>query len=223
MNQLGDLEKILSAAKEIGENFQKELSNLREENDLLKIEIEDIRNENKILREENEKIYLEMHNLRDAKEEIRNANETFSTNMNHLVTQLEENHQKTMAQMNQILSTGLQNFIVEYVKKLSAIENISDVNNSDANISDANNADENISDENISDENLSQINLSDDDGDIEIQEKYSDETMALENIETAVAPNNGSKKNKMQYAAFYAEEVGAEKDAADNNSKNRYR
>lgn len=217
MNQLGDLEKILSAAKEIGENFQKELSNLRDENELLKAEIEEVRNENKILREENEKIYLEMHNLRDAKEEIRNANEAFSTNMNQLVTQLEDNHQKAMAQMNQILNTGLQNFIVNYVKKLSVIENISAVDNENENISDTN-----ISDENISDENLSQINLSDADGDIEIQEKYTEDTMAIENVETAVAPNNGSKKNKMQYAAFYAEEAGAARDAADNN-KNKYR
>lgn len=216
MNQLGDLEKILSAAKEIGENFQKELSKLREENDLLKVELEELRDENKILREENEKIYLEMHNLRDAKEEIRMANETFSKNMNHLVTQLEENHQKNMAQINQLLNTGLQNFIVDYVKKLSAVENSPAENIPDENISV-----DDITDTKISDEHLAQINLSDADNDIEIQEKYSDEVLTVENLGTAVAPINGSKKNKMQYAAFYAEETGAERDVEDN--KNRYR
>ena len=45
MAQLGELEKILAAAKEIGENFQRELEQLREENELLKIETEELRDE----------------------------------------------------------------------------------------------------------------------------------------------------------------------------------
>ena len=118
MNQLGDLEKILAAAKEIGENYQKELEQLREENELLKIETEELRDENKILREENEKIYIEMNNLRNAKEEIKNANEAFSNNLNQLVKSLEEEHAKTMGQINQRLNDGLQKFVVDYVKKI---------------------------------------------------------------------------------------------------------
>lgn len=118
MNQLGDLEKILAAAKEIGENYQKELEQLREENELLKIETEELRDENKILREENEKIYLEMNNLRNTKEEIKNANEAFSNNLNQLVKSLEEEHAKTMGQINQRLNDGLQKFVVDYVKKI---------------------------------------------------------------------------------------------------------
>ena len=118
MNQLGDLEKILAAAKEIGENYQKELEQLREENELLKIENDEMRDENKILREENEKIYIEMNNLRNAKEEIKNANEAFSNNLNQLVKSLEEEHAKTMGQINQRLNDGLQKFVVDYVKKI---------------------------------------------------------------------------------------------------------
>lgn len=118
MNQLGDLEKILAAAKEIGENYQKELEQLREENELLKIETEELRDENKILREENEKIYIEMNNLRNTKEEIKNANEAFSNNLNQLVKSLEEEHAKTMGQINQRLNDGLQKFVVDYVKKI---------------------------------------------------------------------------------------------------------
>ena len=38
--------------------------------------------------------------------------------------------------------------------------------------------------------------------------------IVVENVETAVATNDGSKKNKMQYAAFYAEEAEVEKDDA---------
>ena len=205
MNQLGDLEKILSAAKEIGENFQKELSTLREENDLLKVEIEDLRDENKILREENEKIYVEMNNLRNAKEEIRSANETFANNMNHLVTQLEDNHQKTMEQINQLLTEGLQNFVVDYMKKFRPNEDILDEENDDMKISD-----EQIMDPPISDEVT----------DIETLDKYTDNDIIVEDVNTAVAPtNNGSKKNRMQYATFYAEEVGAERDDATDRNK----
>ena len=119
MAQLGELEKILAAAKEIGENFQKELKDVQDENELLKIEIDELREENKILREENEKIYLEMTNLRNAKEEIKAANEAFSNNLNQLVKNLEEEHAKTMAQINQNLNAGLQKFVAEYVKKIS--------------------------------------------------------------------------------------------------------
>ncbi|MBQ7704698.1 MAG: hypothetical protein IJT73_04610 [Selenomonadaceae bacterium] len=118
MAQLGDLEKILAAAKEIGENFQKEVEQLREENELLKIEVEELRDENKILRDENEKIYIEMNQLRNAKEEIKVANEAFSNSLSHLVKQLEEEHAKTMGQINQRLNDGLQKFVVDYVNKI---------------------------------------------------------------------------------------------------------
>ena len=196
MNQLGDLEKILSAAKEIGENFQKELSTLRDENELLKVEIEELRDENKILRDENEKIYLEMNNLRQSKEDIKVANEAFSNNLNQLVTRLEDNHQKTMEQINQVLNAGLQKFVADYMQKFHPAEE--------------NNFDENEVEENSED------NDSDEVTEVNTLEKYSDNDgeVIVEDVATAVATNDSSKKNKIQYAAFYAEEAGVEKDDA---------
>lgn len=218
MNQLGDLEKILSAAKEIGENFQKELSELREEKDLLKLEIDELREENKILREENEKIYVEMNNLRNAKEEIRTANEAFSSNMNQLVTQLEENHKKTMTHINELLTEGLQNFVVDYMKKFRPVANVPAEENSET--------EEQIFDE-ITDEIKTQskdepAEKYSDDEVTEVEAiKYSGDEIIVEDVKMAVAPNNGSKKNKMQYAAFYAEEAGVEREDTANKSKNR--
>ena len=201
MNQLGDLEKILSAAKEIGENFQKELSTLRDENELLKVEMEELRDENKILRDENEKIYLEMNNLRQSKEDIKVANEAFSNNLNQLVTHLENNHQKTMEQINQVLNAGLQKFVADYMQKFHPAEE--------------NNFDETEVEENPED------NDSDEVTEVNTLEKYSDNDgeVIVENVETAVATNDSSKKNKIQYAAFYAEEAGVEKDDAAESPK----
>ena len=211
MNQLGDLEKILSAAKEIGENFQKELSTLQEENELLKVEIEELREDNKSLREENEKIYLEMNNLRTTKEEINKANEAFSTNINHLVTQLEDNHKKTMEDINHLLTEGLQDFVVDYMKKFQLSQSFGNEENYEEN-----------DDMKISDEQILDSSISDDVSEVEPLENYDKDALTIEHVDNSVATRDGSKKNKMQYAAFYAEEVGAERDAADKNSK-KYR
>ena len=189
MNQLGDLEKILSAAKEIGENFQKELSQAREENELLKIEIEELHEEIKTLREENEKIYLEMHDLRAAKEDVKVANEAFSNNLNHLVTQLEDNHAKTMTQINQLLTGGLQNFVVEYMKKFTPPA------------------------EGVPVENQEKTAV------VETLENDDEAEIIVENTETAVATKDDAKKNRMQYAAFYAEEAALEKEDAAESVK----
>ena len=59
-----------------------------------------------------------MNQLRTAKEEIKVANEAFSKNISGLAKQIEEEHAKTMGQINQMLSDGLQKFVVEYVKKI---------------------------------------------------------------------------------------------------------
>lgn len=200
MNQLGDLEKILSAAKEIGENFQKQLEQAKEENELLKVEAEELREENKILREENEKIYLEMNKLRAAKDDIRTANEAFSNNLNSLATQLSENHTRIMAQISQLLNAGLQSFVVEYVKKLNPVEE---------------EPDEPVQKETRAKKNSDEVT------EVQTLDKYSDlnDEVIVEDVETAVATRDGSKKNKMKYAAFYAEEAEVEKDDAGNAIK----
>ena len=181
MNPLGDLEKILAAAKEIGESLQKELTQLREENELLKIELEEMRDENKILRDENEKIYLEMNELRNAKEEIKVANEAFSNNLSNLTKHLEEEHAKTMGQINQLLHDGLQKFVVDYVKKIRGES-----------------------------ENEDEVT------EVQPLDKYSDsnDEVIVEDVETALTTQGDSKKPKMQYAAFYAEEAEVERDDA---------
>ena len=194
MAQLGELEKILAAAKEIGENFQKELKDIQDENELLKIEIEELREknknlseENKILSEENEKIYLEMTNLRNAKEEIKAANEIFSSNLNQLAKNLADEHAKTMAQINQNLNAGLQTFVAEYVKKISG---------------DHEDAEDN-----------------EETKDLQTLEDFSDTEIIIEEGETALATQEDLKKPKMQYAAFFAEEAEVEKDDAGNAVK----
>lgn len=190
MNQLGDLEKILSAAKEIGENFQKEVSALREENDLLKIELEELRDENKILRDENEKIYLEMNNLRTSKEDLKVANDAFTSNLTQLVATLEESHKKAMEQMNQVLSGGLQKFVADYMQKFQPVQTPAQTPNE-----------------------VSEVTT---------LEKYSDadDEVIVEDVSTAVSTgDDGGKKNRMQYAAFYAEEAGVEKDDAADSPK----
>lgn len=181
MAQLGELEKILAAAKEIGENFQKELEQLREENELLKIETEELREENKILRDENEKIYLEMNQLRNAKEDIKVANEVFSSNLSQLIKSLEEEHAKTMGQINKRLNDGLQKFVVDYVKKIRG--------------------------ESDGEEDATEV---------ETLDKYSNlNNEVIVEDETALDTQN-TKKPKMQYAAFYAQEAEVEKDDAGN-------
>ena len=194
MAQLGELEKILAAAKEIGENFQKELKDVQDENELLKIEIEELREknknlseENKILSEENEKIYLEMTNLRNAKEEIKAANEIFSSNLNQLAKNLADEHAKTMAQINQNLNAGLQKFVAEYVKKISG---------------DHEDAEDN-----------------EETKDLQTLEDFSDTEIIVEEGETALATQEDLKKPKIQYAAFFAEEAEVEKDDAGNAVK----
>lgn len=118
MKQLVDLENILAAAREVGENFQQELDKLRAENEALKKENSDLRDENKILRDENENIYLEMNTLRTAKEDLHAASETFSSNLSQLVATLNDTHAKTMAQIGTLANDGFQKIVFDYVSKM---------------------------------------------------------------------------------------------------------
>ncbi len=125
MNQLGDLEKFLTAAREFGENQKKELDEAREEAKALQMEIDDLRKQNDALqkelnelREENKKIYIEMNTLRKAKENFLVANDVFAANLNQMVTQLTENHEKVMNQISNIANNGLQKFVVDYINKV---------------------------------------------------------------------------------------------------------
>lgn len=139
MKQLGDLGKTLTDALALVENFQRELENLqgerdslqakvtellskisdmRKEKESLQAEVAELLGENSALRAENQKIYLEMNNMRTAKEDLRAANETFAKNLNQLVIKLNETHEKTMEQINQLADNGFQQIVVDYVEKV---------------------------------------------------------------------------------------------------------
>ena len=118
MKQLGDLGKTLTDALAIVETFQQELEHLQEEKESLQAEIAELLSENAALRAENQKIYLEMNNMRTAKEDLRAANETFAKNLNQLVIKLNETHEKTMTQINELATNGFQEIVVDYVEKV---------------------------------------------------------------------------------------------------------
>jgi hypothetical protein len=124
-----------------------------------------------------------------------------------------------MAHINELLTGGLQNFVVDYMKKFSPLANNS-VNETDE--IDENDENE-ISEEQIEETPLADSQISDEVTEVGTLDKYSSDEIIVEDTKTAIAPNNGSKKNRMQYAAFYAEEVGVERDAAVNDSRRRYR
>ncbi len=133
MDQLGDLEKFLTAAREFGENQKQELDAARAETKVLQMELEDLRKQNESLqkeldelRAENKRIYIEMNNLRKAKENFRVANDVFAASLQQMVTQLTENHEKVMNQLSAVANGGLQKFVVDYVNKVRVnIENAS--------------------------------------------------------------------------------------------------
>lgn len=177
MKQLGDLEKILSEARAIGENFQKELEALHAENESLQEELKELRDENKTLREENEKIYLEMNSLRAAKENFSAANDAFASNLHQLMEWLNETHQNTMTQINQQLNDGLKEFVADYVNKIRS-----------------QNA-----------ESTSVVTEFRESAAIEKYSAATSEVI-IANTNAAVSPNVNFKKPKMQYSGFYAEE-----------------
>ena len=166
MKQLGDLGKTLSDALALVESFQQELEKLNAESEALRAEIKTLRDENATLRAENQKIYLEMNNMRTAKEDLRAANDAFAKNLNQLVIKLNETHEKTMAQINDISSRGFQQIVVDYLNHIRE-------NNT--------------------------VTVEDD----TVEPKYATE-IVVEDAETAVEVA-GTKRPKMQYAAFYAE------------------
>lgn len=118
MKQLGDLGKTLSSALAMVESFQHELDSLNAQIQALQAEISDLRTENDALRAENQKIYLEMNNMRTAKEDLRAANDTFAKNLNQLVIKLNDIHEKTMDQINDLASNGFQQIVIDYVEKI---------------------------------------------------------------------------------------------------------
>lgn len=112
---MNDLEKILSAAKEVGDKLQSQ--------------IDELTTENKKLRETNENVLGEIEKLRAENEKLRVANETFGNNLNSLMTRLNqtvnENHEKFVEQINNSMRDEFKNFLTDCMNEIRRDENIS--------------------------------------------------------------------------------------------------
>ncbi len=219
MNQLGDLEKFLTAAREFGENQKQELENARAETKALQMEIDDLRKQNEALqkeleevRAENKKIYIEMNNLRKAKENFRVANDIFAASLNQMVTQLTENHEKVMNQLSAVANNGLQKFVVDYVNKVRVnIENASVASSATPPPADIKKT---VPPEPKKPEPAVVSNFKE----APTLDKYSPTkapTVVVVDSEQNLPANKTAAKPKMQYAQFYAEEAAVEADTTN--------
>ncbi len=103
-----DLNDVLSAAREIGENLKKELELFKAENAELKNKIEELSAENS--------------SLRESYEMLRNANKDFGENLNAWIINLNksvnESHSKFMDEINNLMRKEFREFFSGYVKKV---------------------------------------------------------------------------------------------------------
>lgn len=98
MEKFAELEKILSAAREIGENLQGDLDNVRKENETLKNAGDELREQNETLQKESHELRAEVENLRAEKNELLEANKTFVTNLSNLMRHFNGEFQKIFAE-----------------------------------------------------------------------------------------------------------------------------
>ncbi len=88
MDRLTDLEKILSAARDLGKNLQDDIDKLRADNEKLQTENQRLQTENYNLKKDNDNLLDEMETLENVVKNLRTANETFGVNLNNLMGQL---------------------------------------------------------------------------------------------------------------------------------------
>ena len=124
MDRLDDLEKILSAARDLGKNLQDDLDKLRADNAKLQDENKNLRADNEKLKSDSDSLLDEMETLENVVKNLRSANETFGINLNKLMMQLNQaindNHEKFMAQINLLMRDEFQKFLTEYMSKIKA-------------------------------------------------------------------------------------------------------
>ena len=115
MDRMSDLEKILSAARDLGKNLQDDVDKLREDKKKLEDENKTLRADNEKLKSDSDSLLEEMETLENVVKDLRSANETFGVNLNKLMGQLNQaindNHEKFMAQ---------QKFFAEYMSQIKA-------------------------------------------------------------------------------------------------------
>lgn len=130
MDRLGDLEKILSAARDLGKNLQADIDKLRADNEKLQAENKNLRTDNEKLKKESDSLLEEMDTLENVVKDLRSANETFGVNLNKLMGQLNQaindSHEKFMAQINTLMRDEFQKFLAEYMSKIKSDTNKND-------------------------------------------------------------------------------------------------
>ena len=182
MDRLEDLEKILSAARDLGKNLQGDLDKIRAENEKLTAENKTLRTDNEKLKAESDSLLEEMDTLENVVKDLRAANETFGVNLNKLMGQLNQaindSHEKFMAQINNLMRDEFQKFLSEYMSKIKS------------------SADKNKPKDNA--DKKKSLNPND---------SIPAESAAVTKTENPASGKNSNKKSKVVYAEFYAEEA----------------
>ncbi|MBQ9486882.1 MAG: hypothetical protein IJU91_03645, partial [Selenomonadaceae bacterium] len=124
MDRLQDLEKILTAARDLGKNLQNDVDKLRADNEQLQAQNKRLQAENEKLKSDTDNLIDEMETLENVVKDLRAANETFGVNLNRLMGQLNQaindSHEKFMAQINALMRDEFQKFLAEYMNKVKA-------------------------------------------------------------------------------------------------------
>ena len=124
MDRLQDLEKILTAARDLGKNLQNDVDKLRADNAQLQEQNKLLQAQNEKLKSDTDNLLDEMETLENVVKDLRAANETFGVNLNRLMGQLNQaindSHEKFMAQINALMRDEFQKFLAEYMNKIKA-------------------------------------------------------------------------------------------------------
>lgn len=194
MDRLKDLEKILTAARDLGQNLQNDLDKLRADNEHLQAQNKRLQTENEKLKADSDNLLDEMETLENVVKDLRAANETFGVNLNRLMGQLNQaindSHEKFMAQINTLMRDEFQKFLAEYMSKIKAD---ADKNTAPKQQHNDKNANKKKSGEVVTETAV-----------VNVDAKGGVTASKAEVLSPDIA---GDNKSKMLYADFYAEET----------------
>lgn len=194
MDRLQDLEKILTAARDLGKNLQDDLDKLRADNEQLQTQNEHLQAENEKLKSDSDKLLDEMETLENVVKDLRAANETFGVNLNRLMGQLNQaindNHEKFMSQINALMRDEFQKFFAEYMRKIKAD---TAKNKSQKQPHDDKNAKKKKDDDVVTDTAVAKVDTKG--------------GVTTKKVEVLSADVSDKSQSQMLYADFYAEET----------------
>ena len=200
MDRLQDLEKILSAARDLGKNLQDDVEKLRADNEKLQTQNEKLQAENEKLKSDSDSLLEEMETLENVVKDLRAANETFGVNLNRLMGQLNQaindSHEKFMSQINALMRDEFQKFLAEYMNKIKADV---DKNKFQKPSHDAKDVKKKKSDESVNEDTVYVVTET-------AVANVSNKGGVTASKEKALAPDIAGAQSKMLYADFYAEE-----------------